>query len=318
VQEIFDGNSNVIWGLLDDMLQVFHVKIVKNSRFINPRNTDNSAQKIKSSPINEKLEIVQPIFQKPPLKQNIEKPMENPNSQYKKPIRKPEHIPEKTNKMSDFYSEQMTPLADTNSSIGRKSIGPKYSQQETPIASHRQEYIKNSNASYSQIHASKSPIRPNYFNGSKNLKKSIGTPIITHSTNNTYRHENLKSPLLSKPSINATQFEINDRSNSCIKMTHSAITSPRTNKSISIFFNKILLCKGETYICPKISEEKEKITRNWLKLLNFTTTTSQENDSLLKNPYRNGTLLCEVFLQQFTKKMQGGRNIRKLRDKRKK
>jgi hypothetical protein len=41
---------------------------------------------------------------------------------------------------------------------------------------------------------------------------------------------------------------------------------------------------------------EEKATREWLKSLNFAITHTQENESLLKNPLRNGVLLCEVLL----------------------
>ena len=34
---------------------------------------------------------------------------------------------------------------------------------------------------------------------------------------------------------------------------------------------------------PKVTEESERLTRNWLKLLNITTTLSQENEDLLKD-----------------------------------
>ena len=43
-------------------------------------------------------------------------------------------------------------------------------------------------------------------------------------------------------------------------------------------------------------EDKEKLTRIWLRSLNFTTTRAQEDEPLLINPFRNGTLLCEVYL----------------------
>jgi len=46
-------------------------------------------------------------------------------------------------------------------------------------------------------------------------------------------------------------------------------------------------------------QNEEKATRAWLKSLNFAITHAQENESLLKNPLRNGVLLCEVFFIDF-------------------
>jgi len=46
-----------------------------------------------------------------------------------------------------------------------------------------------------------------------------------------------------------------------------------------------------------VRSEEERITREWLKQLKFTTTQAQENAPLLKNPYRNGTILCQVIEQ---------------------
>jgi len=47
---------------------------------------------------------------------------------------------------------------------------------------------------------------------------------------------------------------------------------------------------------PKINNEEEKSAREWLKQLNLGITKAQESESLLKNPLRNGLLLCEVNL----------------------
>ncbi len=45
---------------------------------------------------------------------------------------------------------------------------------------------------------------------------------------------------------------------------------------------------------PLVTEEQERLTRSWLKALNLTVLPSQEGAELLRNPYRNGYLLCQL------------------------
>lgn len=45
---------------------------------------------------------------------------------------------------------------------------------------------------------------------------------------------------------------------------------------------------------PKVREEEEKAVREWLEQLNLGVAKAQESEVLLKNPLRNGVLLCEV------------------------
>ena len=48
-------------------------------------------------------------------------------------------------------------------------------------------------------------------------------------------------------------------------------------------------------VFPQIGDEAERLTRIWLKALNLTVLSAQESGDLLRDPYRNGLLLCEVF-----------------------
>ncbi len=47
---------------------------------------------------------------------------------------------------------------------------------------------------------------------------------------------------------------------------------------------------------PKVGEEKERLTRLWLKSLNLTVFSVDEGEDIQRNPYRNGLLLCEVSI----------------------
>lgn len=60
-------------------------------------------------------------------------------------------------------------------------------------------------------------------------------------------------------------------------------------KTMNIFIKKYCI------EFPEISEEKERLTRNWLKHLNLTVYKATESNDILHDPYRNGLLLCEVF-----------------------
>lgn len=53
--------------------------------------------------------------------------------------------------------------------------------------------------------------------------------------------------------------------------------------------------KKQDIVYPAISKDKENLTRLWLKSLNLTVLKAQENHNLLRDPYRNGLLLCEVI-----------------------
>lgn len=130
-----------------------------------------------------------------------------------------------------------------------------------------------------------------------------GTPI--HSTQSTQRRLR-----------RANESELNSRSKSPIERTiknrahsqlHTSVMQYRTSTPSTIKNLNKSLCtstnscsKNEStqeYTTPnKDARDNEKVTRIWLRSLNLTTTRAQEDESLLNNPFRNGTLLCEVYL----------------------
>jgi hypothetical protein len=74
-----------------------------------------------------------------------------------------------------------------------------------------------------------------------------------------------------------------------------SLRSSSKNESVSEANSKYIIPNRSDTNTEDI-EDEEKLTRLWLRSLNFTTTRAQEDEPLLSNPYRNGTLLCEVYL----------------------
>lgn len=77
-------------------------------------------------------------------------------------------------------------------------------------------------------------------------------------------------------------------------LNKSLYSSIRSSSSTHEVTNCITPNKNTANEDMRTEEADERLTRVWLRSLNFTTTRSQEDEPLLKNPFRNGTLLCEV------------------------
>ncbi len=161
--------------------------------------------------------------------------------------------------------------ASRSAALGESYDTGSVSRQNQALPSRRSS--RGSAASYSQLH-SRSPIGQSRRSGlrqqlvsstpgGRNLLGQSSDTICSRTAND------------SRWSVNVSQF--------------SAVRSPIPARS-----SKRRMMSPKMSAFPHISRENERLTREWLKLLNFTTTSAQENDALLKSPFRNGVLLCDV------------------------
>ena len=168
------------------------------------------------------------------------------------------------------------------------------------------------------------------------MSKRSQTPIIQSGVKNTGRPI-YKTPI--KDNKESLPYKNSSQHSSQRQNTHSEIYSSlkqrkfcinstsRSNKKESSLSNRIY--SKNALRRPGTAEKQiqkfsfvrngdERLTRGWLRLLNFTTSRSQENEPMLKNPFRNGTLLCDVIetLQKIVlkKKINNPSNISEAHD----
>ena len=88
--------------------------------------------------------------------------------------------------------------------------------------------------------------------------------------------------------LNMSNASIKSKSNLCSKLNSGKKENNDLSRSIDSMKNANL----ESSLVLERSTENS--IREWLKKLNITVTTSQENAPLMHNPFRNGILLIEV------------------------
>jgi len=224
IQDIIDGNADLIWGLLDDMWHFYHHKASPfDAAFSKSKSLESNTQTGRPS---------------------------NSQTPDSSPFRK------KTDRLNEYAtpgsaSREKSPI--TQKSTGYQNYisqtAEKSPLKTNSIQTMRLQTTQRSN-SYAQIH-SKSPIRNRAGSVSKRIDTSMDIPVNISSRSNIGSHRN---------SLN---------------------NSVRKQERVFEF--------------PILDEEKERITRLWLKSLNLTVLSIQESEDMLKNPYRNGLLLCELI-----------------------
>jgi hypothetical protein len=259
-QAIIDGDADVIWGLLDDIWYCYHNKI-------SPFDTAHGTHK---EPIHGTREGTS-VFIFVELQRKTSPIADRSKTTFTPNINT--HISGTANPSASAASRSTTHIEQSPAPVKRP---PK--QQHTQLSMSQNKRREGTYAG----RAFRSPLKSNYYAGAAHIKRGL---------------DGRQSPLVSsKTRVYWTPGE--QRKKACNTTERRGSAAGRHSQRSQDSFRDSGKNSGRSIspraALPKANAESERLTRGWLQLLNFGGLLAQEDDELLKNPLRNGLLLCEV------------------------
>ena len=302
---VMEGNSDLIWGLLDDIWYFYHNKI-------SPFDAVNS---LGGSHSTSQMSIAHG----------------NP------------HFANKTDARSNFHGQDFedeeeekemiksskspyrkSHMEDIKSGISKYSVLPTHRSGISPHTPHsiktgrsgfftQRHYMQREEEVEEEEAVGGERKRKGVRSYSRKRNENIGNVrfndiIEKKKYNSHYPHSQNESKILPMQRSAILQNKTPSRGRSKEQSyTHSFSQTPNhqnTNKYQTHMYASASQSQSATpyaFKCAlaKLKYHKEIATREWLKDFNFTTLFSQEKDNLFRNPFTNGLLLCEVILSAF-------------------